>query len=100
MTVDFTGGSRMDQNAEIGQSREKLMSDTPMPAPVPSTSHRSARTVSPQADTGTCATCGSTVGSDLDGRMTYPYVYAIGRVEARFPTMGIEKEYAQALGRA
>ena len=27
------------------------------------------------------------------------YVYALGRIEARFPTAGIEKEFAQAVGR-
>jgi hypothetical protein len=27
------------------------------------------------------------------------YVYAIGRVQVRFPTMGIEKEFAQAIGK-
>jgi hypothetical protein len=28
------------------------------------------------------------------------YVYAIGRIEARFPSLGVEKEFAQATGRA
>ena len=28
-----------------------------------------------------------------------PYVYAIGRVEARFPNLAAEKEFAQATGR-
>ncbi|MFD8098418.1 hypothetical protein ACFV24_02690 [Nocardia fluminea] len=28
------------------------------------------------------------------------FVYAIGRIEARFPSLGIEKEFAQATGRA
>jgi hypothetical protein len=28
------------------------------------------------------------------------YVYALGRIEARFPTIGVEKEFAQATGRA
>ena len=28
------------------------------------------------------------------------FVYAIGRIEARFPSMGVEKEFAQATGRA
>lgn len=32
--------------------------------------------------------------------MTYPYVYALGKVEPRFPTIGVEKEFAQATGRA
>jgi hypothetical protein len=30
---------------------------------------------------------------------TYPYVYAIGRVEPRFPSLAVEKEFAQATGR-
>lgn len=30
----------------------------------------------------------------------YPYVYAIGRVEPRFPTLSVEKEFAQATGQA
>jgi hypothetical protein len=90
----------MDQNDEIKQSREELMSITPTPTTLPSTSRRSATTISPQADTETCATCGSPRGSTLDGGMTYPYVYAIGRVEHRFPSIGVEKEFAQAVGRA
>ena len=28
------------------------------------------------------------------------FVYALGRVEARFPTLAVEKEFAQATGRA
>ena len=31
---------------------------------------------------------------------TYPYVYAIGRVEPRFPRLAVEKEFTQATGRA
>ncbi len=34
-----------------------------------------------------------------DGAGTTPYVYAIGRVEARFPNLSAEKEFAQATGR-
>src|ERR671919_224711 len=29
-----------------------------------------------------------------------PYVYAIGRVEPRFPTLSVEKEFAQSTGKA
>ena len=32
--------------------------------------------------------------------LTKSYVYALGRVEARFPTIAIEKEFAQATGRS
>jgi hypothetical protein len=31
---------------------------------------------------------------------TARFVYAIGRIEARFPSLGVEKEYIQAIGRA
>jgi hypothetical protein len=41
-----------------------------------------------------CATC----GDDFSARPS-SYVYALGRIEARFPTLAIEKEFAQASGR-
>ena len=31
---------------------------------------------------------------------TSAYVYALGRIEPRFPRLSVEKEYAQATGRA
>ena len=34
------------------------------------------------------------------GVTTYSYVYALGRIEPRFPSLAIEKEFAQAIGRA
>lgn len=44
---------------------------------------------------GSCPTCST-------GAATMPtsFVYALGRVEARFPSMSVEKEFAQAIGRA
>jgi hypothetical protein len=47
----------------------------------------------PCAKTG----CG---GVKLNGGGAYPYVYALGRIMARFSSMGIEKEFAQATGRS
>jgi cyclic patellamide precursor peptide PatG len=47
----------------------------------------------------TCATCGA--AADSNGYGAPPsYVFAIGRVEMRFPTLAVEKEFAQATGRA
>ena len=40
-----------------------------------------------------CPTCAG-------GAVAVSYVYAIGRVEARFPNLAVEKEFAQATGRA
>lgn len=41
-----------------------------------------------------CPTCegGTTM-------MTTPYIYALGRIEARFPRLSVEKEFAQIVGR-
>lgn len=49
----------------------------------------------------TCASCG-TATPDLNGNgaTARSYVFAIGRVEMRFPTLAVEKEFAQAAGRA
>jgi hypothetical protein len=42
-----------------------------------------------------CPTCGTAGGS-----MPASYVYALGRIEPRFPRLSVEKEFAQATGRA
>jgi hypothetical protein len=39
-------------------------------------------------------------GMKINSGGIYPYVYALGRVMVRFPTIGIEKEFAQATTRA
>lgn len=46
----------------------------------------------PSAQEMPCPTCAG-------GTVAVSYVYAIGRVEARFPNMAAEKEFAQATGR-
>lgn len=51
---------------------------------------------------GVCTTCGvapATNGVAL-GAASPSFVYAIGRIEARFPRADVEKEFAQATGRA
>jgi hypothetical protein len=51
-----------------------------------------------QAGPAPCPTCGA---PGLNGGMgTTSYVYALGQVEARFPRPSVEKEMAQATGRA
>jgi hypothetical protein len=42
-----------------------------------------------------CPTCGSNGAA-----MPLSYVYALGRIEPRFPRLSVEKEFAQATGRA
>ena len=51
----------------------------------------------PQNAASTCS-CGQKGTSVMDVT-TNGYVYAIGRIEPRFPSLGVEKEYYQAVGR-
>lgn len=50
---------------------------------------------SPPVSETPCPTCASAATST-----SVSYVYAIGRIEARFPRLSVEKEFAQAAGRA
>jgi hypothetical protein len=51
--------------------------------------------VAPPTNQAPCSTCAGSSAS-----MPVSYVYAIGRIEARFPRLSVEKEFAQATGRA
>ena len=59
----------------------------------PALSPQSSQVITPQAG---CATCGG--GGGMAEKPSY--IYAIGRVEARFPNLAAEKEFAQATGRS
>jgi hypothetical protein len=48
----------------------------------------------------TCATCGGASTTSGGIAVTPSFVYAIGRIEPRFPRPSVEKEFAQATGRA
>jgi PatG Domain len=52
-----------------------------------------ANSLTPQA----CPTCGTAPAAN--GGTAPSYVYAIGRIEPRFPRMSVEKEFSQATGR-
>jgi hypothetical protein len=49
-----------------------------------------------QPDTAAGAPCPTCAGS---GQSAPDYIYAIGKVQARFPRLSVEKEFAQAIGR-
>lgn len=75
--------------------------DTPaissqMPSAIaPSSDKFSRNTLTPQSGGETCATCGgATVAQSSPS-----YVYALGKIEWRFPKQSVEKEFAQATGR-
>jgi PatG C-terminal len=65
----------MEQSEEGGQSANQAVDVAPAQAVTPS----------PISRTGTA---------------TYSYVYALGRITPRFPSLAVEKEFAQATGRA
>jgi hypothetical protein len=47
-----------------------------------------------------CPTCGAVAGAQDGGTAISSYVYALGQIETRFPRSSVEKEMAQATGRA
>jgi hypothetical protein len=53
----------------------------------------------PPVSPATCATCGAAARSNTNGATAPSYVFAIGKVEMRFPTLAVEKEFAQVTGR-
>jgi PatG C-terminal len=69
-----------------------------VPVSGPSREIHSGTTIGPQGGGGTCG-CGGAPAVSPNGTGTVSYVYAIGRVEARFPNLAAEKEFAQSTGR-
>nr|ACI04492.1 hypothetical protein [uncultured bacterium RM57] len=65
----------------------------------PQTDLRPAAVISSQAGCATCGGAGATAGLSVNDSATPSYVYAIGKVEARFLNLAAEKEFAQATGR-
>src|SRR5262249_2029163 len=64
---------------------------------LPSSASYALTTLAPQA----CPTGGTAREINAEvASPTPPWVYAIGRVEPRFPRLAVEKEFAQATGRA
>ena len=77
--------------------------DYPDPAlgtQAPSVNANPGTTLRPSVSPATCSACGAAANSNGNGATAPSYVFAIGRVEMRFPTLGVEKEFAQATGRA
>lgn len=85
----------MDQT-EVGEQTVNQSIDVSRPEALASPPEGGAgAALSPQAGGGTCPTCGG-----VPGPHAHSYVYALGRVEPRFPRLAVEKEFAQATGRA
>ena len=71
-----------------------LSSEPPSPVAVSSSVPPPTATTGSSRTPGSCPTC-------TGGMAAAPpsYVYAIGRIEARFPSLGVEKEFFQVRGR-
>ncbi len=65
-------------------------------APGASGREPAANVLFPQA----CPNCGTAPATNNAPTASRAYVYAIGGIEARFPRPSVEKEFAQAIGRA
>ena len=53
-----------------------------------------------QAATDDCPTCGTPGALSADDTNTGTFAYVLGKIEMHIPTLGLEKEIAQALGRS
>jgi len=56
--------------------------------------------VSPQDSVERPCGCGNKTGSSTGESNAKSFIYAIGKIEPRFPSPGLEKEYFQAVGRS
>ncbi len=80
---------------EQGESTQQIATQAPVQTPAPGATP--SRGIGGNGGTGgaPCPTCGTSAGAGPPS-----YVYALGRIEARFPRLSVEKEFAQATGRA
>lgn len=69
-------------------------------ASAPPNNGNTRTTLRPTVSPATCASCGAAADATGNGLAAPSYIFAIGRVEMRFPTLAVEKEFAQATGRA
>jgi len=87
-----------EQTETMEQPRNPPLAMNDTPASIQSPEVRTSVVITPQGGGGSCG-CGGAAGLSSNGNGMASYVYAIGRVEARFPNLAAEKEFAQAAGR-
>jgi hypothetical protein len=86
--------TRMETTTET--SADQPVSATKASAVVPSRENNGrGANMAPQQGALPCPTCAGAPGSQARS-----YVYALGRIEPRFPSPSVEKEFAQVVGRA
>jgi PatG Domain len=89
----------MEQNELIAPHANRLVMPTNALANQNPFANNSITKITPQVGG---AGCGCVVGAEGGGEPGGPvaFVFAIGKIEMRFPSLGVEKEFAQATGRA
>jgi hypothetical protein len=89
LTIDLTREDPMDPSQTTIERQE----ETPI-AVASAPASREAEIVPSHS----CPTCGGGQAAKANGGSP-SYIYAIGRIEPRFPRISVEKEFAQAVGR-
>jgi hypothetical protein len=78
------------EQPEVSTNASASGNDTPAPV------RPAVSSLAPQP----CPTCGIAPATNGAAAGTPSYVYAIGKIEPRFPLLSVEKEFSQATGRA
>lgn len=86
-----------EMNEQSTNQVDAVNAARPIGPPVSSNSETALR---PPVSPAMCPSCGAAADYSPNGSAAPSYVFAIGRVEMRFPTLAVEKEFAQATGRA
>ena len=90
----------MDQTELNGQTTSQLDTVNAAQVTPPTININTSAALHSSVSPATCASCGAATELNTNGPAAPSYVFAIGRIEMRFPTLAVEKEFAQATGRA
>src|SRR5215471_14956814 len=99
--TNLTAGRHAMEPTELKDMPAEQATVTDTAAVAPSLVNRTGGSISLQADMP-CPTCGNGAVSldDTAGAASPSYIYGLGRIEARFPSPAVEKEFTQATARA
>ena len=86
----------MEQPEVMDQAAVAPVTANDSPAPLASPARTGASVLPAQG----CPNCGTVPAANGGTAATPSYIYALGRIEPRFPRPSVEKEFAQATGRA
>jgi PatG C-terminal len=92
----FKGVKAMEQSEITSQSEAQSQDANHVSALPASIKHPSESVLIPQQT----SRLSDQPPAQAMGAMSSPFVYALGRIEPRFPSLSVEKEFAQAIGRS